>query len=124
MDPSERNPQLMQLDYQSTRRVPQMMRDQFRILMKGELARNLNEFCERLGLVRRGRLSDDWDQEFGRLELRSREQGWVNLWSIYGCGVTTTKTRTLSLRTRRTRCPASRRSGYVTKFSTLLQLLV
>jgi hypothetical protein len=55
------------------------MPDQFRILMKGELARNLTEFRERVGLVRRGRLDDDWDQEFGRLRLRTREQGLVDL---------------------------------------------
>jgi hypothetical protein len=56
-----------------------MMRDQFRILMKGDLAPSLTEFREWVGLQRRGRLSDDWDQEFGRREVRSREQGWVNL---------------------------------------------
>ena len=47
--------------------------------MNGALAGNLAGFCERVGLHRRGRLSDDWDQEFGWRELRAREQGWVNL---------------------------------------------
>jgi hypothetical protein len=56
-----------------------MMHGQFRILMNGALAGNLSDFCERVGLRRRGRLSDDWDQEFGWREVRSREQGWVNL---------------------------------------------
>ncbi|QQG98772.1 hypothetical protein HBE99_19545 [Mycobacteroides chelonae] len=32
-----------------------------------------------MGLKPAGRLSDDWDQEFGRRELRSWEQGWVKL---------------------------------------------
>ena len=56
-----------------------MMHGQFRIRMKGDLAGNLSEFRDRVGLQRRGRLSDDWDQEFGRRELRSRDEGWVNL---------------------------------------------
>ncbi|MCB9441566.1 MAG: hypothetical protein H6523_15120 [Mycolicibacterium sp.] len=56
-----------------------MMHSQFRIRMKGELGRQLPNFRERVGLRPCGRLSDDWDEEFGRLELRSREQGWVNL---------------------------------------------
>jgi hypothetical protein len=56
-----------------------MMSTQFFVRMKGELAGNLVEFCKRVGLRRRGRLNDDWDQEFGRRELRSRDQGWVNL---------------------------------------------
>lgn len=56
-----------------------MMHGQFRIWMKGELASRLAGFRERVGLERYGRLSDDWDQKFGQLELRPREQGWVNL---------------------------------------------
>lgn len=55
------------------------MPSQFRIRMKGELAGNLDGFCERVGLEGRGRLDDDWDQEFGTLGLRSREQGLVDL---------------------------------------------
>ncbi|WP_158710959.1 hypothetical protein [Streptomyces albus] len=44
--------------------------------MRGEFARGgLKEFRERVGLRPRGRVSDDWDQELGVRELRSKEQG-------------------------------------------------
>jgi hypothetical protein len=56
-----------------------MLRTQFFVRMQGDLAGNLTEFRERVGLERRGRLSDDWDQEFGRLRLRPRERGLVDL---------------------------------------------
>lgn len=56
-----------------------MMETQFFVRMKGELGRNLAEFRERVGLERRGRLDDDWVQEFGRLRLRSREEGLTEL---------------------------------------------
>lgn len=56
-----------------------MTHRQFFVRMKGDLAEHLLEFRERVGLERRGRLSDDWDQEFGRARLRSREQGLVDL---------------------------------------------
>jgi hypothetical protein len=46
-----------------------MTHGQLRILMKGE----------RVGLQRHGRLNDGCDQQFGRRDLRSREQGSVNL---------------------------------------------
>ncbi|UUU23828.1 hypothetical protein [Streptomyces sp. DSM 40750] len=36
-------------------------------------------FREQLELNPRGRLGDDWDQEFGRRDLRSTEQGQVKL---------------------------------------------
>lgn len=52
-----------------------MRRTQFFVGMKGRLARHLSEFREEVGLKPAGRLSDDWDQEFGWLRLRSREQG-------------------------------------------------
>ena len=52
---------------------------QFRICMGGELAGNLPEFLDRLDMERRGRLDDDWDEEFGRRRMRSREQGLVEL---------------------------------------------
>ncbi|WP_246398099.1 hypothetical protein [Mycobacterium vicinigordonae] len=55
------------------------MSDQFRICMKGDLAEHLPEFLEQVGLQRRGRLDDDWDQEFGRARLRAREHGLVEL---------------------------------------------
>lgn len=32
-----------------------------------------------LGMGSRGRLSDDWDDEFGRRELSPRDSGWVYL---------------------------------------------
>ena len=56
-----------------------MMHRQFSVRMKGELAGRLPEFREWVGLERRGRLDDDWDQKFGWRELRSREEGRVNL---------------------------------------------
>ncbi|WP_406251955.1 hypothetical protein OH786_00035 [Streptomyces atratus] len=36
-------------------------------------------FRDQVGLTPRGRLDDDWDQEFGRRELRPRELGRVEL---------------------------------------------
>jgi hypothetical protein len=56
-----------------------MRRTQFVVRMRGELAGNLAEFRDRIGLQRRGRLTDDWDEEFGRLRLRDREQGLIEL---------------------------------------------
>lgn len=55
------------------------MNDQLRIRLKGKLGGQLSGFREELGLNPRGRLDDDWDQEFGRRELRPREQGLVKL---------------------------------------------
>lgn len=55
------------------------MKDQLRIRMRGELAGGLSSFREQVGLTPRGRLSDDWDQEFGRRELRPRVQGRAKL---------------------------------------------
>ncbi|WP_406474510.1 hypothetical protein [Streptomyces sp. NBC_01615] len=55
------------------------MNDQLRIRLKGELGGQLSRFREQVGLNPRGRLSDDWDQEFGQRELRPKEQGQVML---------------------------------------------
>ncbi|MER6357447.1 hypothetical protein ABT186_37990 [Streptomyces sp. NPDC001634] len=52
------------------------MKDQLSVRLKGAFPRGeLSAFRERVGLTPRGRLSDDWDQEFGVRELRSKEQG-------------------------------------------------
>jgi len=52
------------------------VKDQLRVRMRGEFPRGeLSAFRERVGLTPRGRLSDDWDEEFGVRELRSKEQG-------------------------------------------------
>ncbi|MFF5702944.1 hypothetical protein ACFY7H_10625 [Streptomyces sp. NPDC012794] len=59
------------------------MHDQLQIRMKGELdADRLSSFRREVGLTPRGRLDDDWDEEFGRRELRTAEQGRVkvSLW--------------------------------------------
>ncbi|MEU9702536.1 hypothetical protein [Streptomyces sp. NPDC047981] len=55
------------------------MNEQLQIRMKGELGDRLSAFREEVGLARRGRLSDEWDEEFGRRELRSKEEGRVRL---------------------------------------------
>lgn len=55
------------------------MSDQFRICLRGDLAQHLPEFLAQVGLQRRGRLDDDWDQELGTVRLRAREQGLVEL---------------------------------------------
>ena len=39
----------------------------------------LDELRATLGMASRGRLSDDWDAEFGRKELRPRDSGWIYL---------------------------------------------
>jgi hypothetical protein len=41
--------------------------------------RMLETFRGRLGMTKHGRLDDDWDQDFGRRELRLRDDGWVKL---------------------------------------------
>lgn len=56
-----------------------MMRTQFFVRMKGDLARHLSEFLDQVGLERLGRLDDDWDQEFGRAKLQSQGEGLVEL---------------------------------------------
>ncbi|MGW7366988.1 hypothetical protein ACWGI8_27030 [Streptomyces sp. NPDC054841] len=56
------------------------MNDQLQIRMKGELSEGrLSAFREKVGLAPRGRLDDDWDEEFGRRELRPKEKGRVHL---------------------------------------------
>ncbi len=55
------------------------MNDQLRIRMRGNLGEQLSNFREQVGLDRRGRLDDDWDQEFGQRELRPKEQGHAKL---------------------------------------------
>ncbi|MEU6745200.1 hypothetical protein ABZ914_03120 [Spirillospora sp. NPDC046719] len=55
------------------------MNDQLRIRMKGHLGGQLSRFRDQVGLSPRGRLDDDWDEEFGQRELRSKEQGHVKL---------------------------------------------
>ena len=39
----------------------------------------LDELRARLGMASHGRLSDDWDDEFGRRELRPPDSGWIYL---------------------------------------------
>lgn len=59
------------------------MHDQLQIRMKGELdADRLSTFRDDVGLTPRGRVGDDWDEEFGRRELRTAEEGRikVSLW--------------------------------------------
>ncbi|MEW2624729.1 hypothetical protein [Streptomyces sp. NPDC048106] len=55
------------------------MNDQLRIRMKGHLGGQLSRFREQVGLSQRGRLDDDWDEEFGERELRSKQEGHVKL---------------------------------------------
>ncbi|MET9860629.1 hypothetical protein ABZY93_15155 [Streptomyces smyrnaeus] len=55
------------------------MKLQLCIRMKGNLGEQLSEFREQVGLTRRGRLDDVFDQEFGRRELRPKAQGKVEL---------------------------------------------
>ncbi|MEW9529285.1 hypothetical protein [Microbispora sp. NPDC049125] len=55
------------------------MREQLGIRMRGRLGDGLAAFRERLSLSARGRLGDDWDEEFGRRELRPPEQGLATL---------------------------------------------
>ena len=55
------------------------MNDQLWVRMKGELSGHLSRFREQVGLNPRGRLDDDWDEEFGQRELRPKEQGLVKL---------------------------------------------
>ena len=55
------------------------MNSQLRIRMRGNLGQHLSDFRSRVGLSPRGRLNDDWDEEFGRRELRPREEGQVKL---------------------------------------------
>ncbi|MEU1676794.1 hypothetical protein ABZ752_32865 [Streptomyces roseifaciens] len=52
---------------------------QLQVRMKGDLGERLLLLRERTGLQRRGRLTDDWDEEFGRRELRPSEAGLVTL---------------------------------------------
>ncbi|QQG98774.1 hypothetical protein HBE99_19555 [Mycobacteroides chelonae] len=56
-----------------------MMHTQFFVRMNGDLGAHLLAFREQVELKSAGRLSDDWDEEFGWRELRPRDQGWVNL---------------------------------------------
>lgn len=56
------------------------MNDQVWVRMKGEFGKGrLSAFREDVGLTRRGRLDDEWDQEFGRRELRPKEMGKAEL---------------------------------------------
>ncbi|MFD8940206.1 hypothetical protein ACFV0R_33980 [Streptomyces sp. NPDC059578] len=56
------------------------MNSQLKIRMKGTFAEGqLAVFRDRVGLSRRGRLDDAWDEEFGRRELRPKEAGLVKL---------------------------------------------
>lgn len=60
-----------------------MMKQQLVIFMEGEFdSDKVATFRERLGMTKRGRLSDDWDANFGHRDLRSSEQGrvWLNLY--------------------------------------------
>ncbi|MET9341778.1 hypothetical protein [Nonomuraea sp. NPDC003804] len=52
---------------------------QLSISISGPLGDHLDTFRELLALDKRGRLSDDWDQEFGSRILQSRESGWIRL---------------------------------------------
>ncbi|MGW0754238.1 hypothetical protein [Streptomyces sp. NPDC002587] len=48
--------------------------------MKGTFAKGqLSLFRGQVGLTPRGRLDDEWDEEFGRRELRPKEAGLVEL---------------------------------------------
>lgn len=39
----------------------------------------LDKLRTSLGMAKRGRLTDDWDDEFGRRELSPRDSGWIYL---------------------------------------------
>ncbi len=58
------------------------MKDQLVISLQGEFdGQKLITFRERLGLTDRGRLSDDWDAEFGHRDLgREPNQIWLDLY--------------------------------------------
>lgn len=58
-----------------------MMTRQLDIYLRGDLGRSLDAFRERLGLRKRGRLSDDWDDLFGSRDLRPADRGrmWLHL---------------------------------------------
>lgn len=56
------------------------MNSQLSIRLKGTFGRGgLSEFRDRVGLTPRGRVDDDWDEEFGRRELRPEQAGRVRL---------------------------------------------
>jgi hypothetical protein len=56
-----------------------VLKMQFVVTMQGDLGSRLVEFRERLQLTKRGRLSDDWDQQFGDRIIRSRDEGLIRL---------------------------------------------
>uniref|UniRef100_A0AAU2JNX1 Uncharacterized protein n=1 Tax=Streptomyces sp. NBC_00049 TaxID=2903617 RepID=A0AAU2JNX1_9ACTN len=56
------------------------MNSQLKIRMRGTFPKGqLSAFRDQVGLDPRGRLDDEWDEEFGRRELRPKENGLVEL---------------------------------------------
>lgn len=57
-----------------------MMRNMLEVIFTGDVGdAELDQLRASLSLAARGRLSDDWDAEFGRRELRPPESGWIYL---------------------------------------------
>lgn len=57
-----------------------MMHSMLEVTFTGDVGdAELDELRASLGMASRGRLSDDWDAEFGRRELCPRDSGWVYL---------------------------------------------
>lgn len=64
-----------------------MMRDMLDVTFTGDVGETeLDELRGSLGMASRGRLSDDWDAEFGRREFRPRGSGWIYLILIRDLG--------------------------------------
>jgi hypothetical protein len=76
MDPS---PRRGDLGNQYLGRIGKILRLQFIVSISGDLGGRLNNFRERLQLTKRGRLSDEWDEEFGYRIIRAGDEGLVRL---------------------------------------------
>lgn len=55
------------------------MKQQLVVSISGDLGGDLDKFRDLLQLSKHGRLSDDWDQEFGSHILRPRDDGLIRL---------------------------------------------
>lgn len=57
-----------------------MMHNMLEVTFTGDVGdAELDELRASLGLSSHGRLSDDWDDDFGRRELSPRDSGWIYL---------------------------------------------
>lgn len=57
-----------------------MMRNMLEVTFTGDVGNaELDELRTNLGMAAHGRLSDDWDDEFGWRELSPRDNGWIYL---------------------------------------------